>query len=99
MRDDGTWKTNPAALIDFGCQLLAHNIHLAAQHFPGMAPEQQLKIAASGYNCGIKRAIEAQNAYNDSDHYTTGKDYGADVMARKAMLDDLVAKSKATNAA
>src|SRR6266516_1128272 len=28
-RDSGSWKTNPAPLIEFGAQLLAHNIQEA----------------------------------------------------------------------
>src|SRR6266700_8225698 len=52
-RDDGSWKTNPDPLIQFGAELLARNITQAQQQFPSLTAEQQLKIAASGYNCGI----------------------------------------------
>lgn len=97
-RDDGSWHTNPDLLIDFGAKLLADNIRRAEQTFPNMSREEQLKIAASGYNCGMGGAI-AGARHGDSDVHTTGHNYGADVMARMAIFEELAAKSKATNAA
>lgn len=88
-RDDGTWKTDPDPLIAFGAQLLADNIAQARTAFPNGTGDDQLKIAASGYNCGMARAIAGANA-GDSDLHTTGHDYGADVMARKAIFDGLI---------
>src|SRR5262249_37080650 len=80
-RDSGSWETDPDPLIAFGANLLAKNIQRAAQAFPDFTPQQHRKIAASGYNCGIEKAIlGSQNG--DSDIHTTGKDYGRDVMAR-----------------
>jgi hypothetical protein len=91
-RDDGSWKTNPDPLIAFGAQLLATNIHQAMNVFPDLDPDMQLKIAASGYNCGMGRAISGQRN-GDSDQHTTGGDYGADVMARMAIFQQLTAPS------
>jgi hypothetical protein len=48
-----------------------------------------LKIAASGYNCGMQRAILG-TPHGDSDKLTTGKNYGRDVMTRMAMFAELI---------
>jgi hypothetical protein len=88
-RDNGGWRTDPDPLIAFGAQLLASNIAAAAQAFPQLPRDDQLKIAASGYNCGVQRAIAAQRN-GDCDSATTHHDYGRDVMARKALFDQLI---------
>lgn len=90
-RDSGSWKTNPDPLIDFGAQILQNNIAKAQQKFPDLDAQQQLKIAASGYNCGIERAI-ASAEQGDSDKRTTGHDYGRDVIARMAIFEELIAE-------
>ncbi|HBB87188.1 MAG TPA: hypothetical protein DC047_06200 [Blastocatellia bacterium] len=90
-RDSGSWKTNPDPLIDFGAQILQTNIAKAKQRFPSLSPEQQLKIAASGYNCGISRAIIGAE-HGDSDKLTTGKNYGRDVMTRMATFEELISE-------
>jgi len=90
-RDTGTWKTNPDPLIDFGAQILASNIKLAKQKFPSLDVEERMKIAASGYNAGMVRAINAQQQFGDSDRPTTLHDYGRDVMKRMAIFADLIA--------
>lgn len=88
-RDDGSWKTNPDPLIGFGAQLLAENIEQAKQAFPQFTPPDQLKVAASGYNCGIGNAISGARE-GDSDRHTTGHDYGADVISRMRIFVDLL---------
>ena len=55
-RDDGSYKTNPDPLIAFGAKMLADNIKQAQQAFPNFTEKQHLKIAASGYNCGIGKS-------------------------------------------
>lgn len=91
-RDSGSWKTNPDPLIDFGAGILANDIAAAKQAFPAFNQPQWLKIAASGYNCGIGSAIAgAKNG--DSDRPTTGHDYGRDVMTRMAIFEELIAES------
>jgi hypothetical protein len=91
-RDTGTWKTNPDPLIGFGAQMLAGNIKQAQQKFPSLTAEQHLKIAASGYNCGMGNAITGQQQFQDSDKRTTGHDYGRDVMNRMAVFSELIAE-------
>jgi hypothetical protein len=90
-RDSGSWKTNPGPLLDFGAQMLADNIKKAKQEFPSLGEQPQLKIAASGYNCGMGNAIKGAN-HGDSDMLTTGHDYGRDVMTRMAIFEELVAE-------
>ena len=89
-RDDGSWKTNPDPLIEFGAQMLADNIKRATQAFPNLNHHQHLKIAASGYNCGIGNAVSGEQQ-GDSDSHTTGHNYGRDVMTRMAIFEDLIA--------
>ena len=88
-RDDGSWKTNPDPLVAFGAQLIKNNIAAAKQAFPQLSLDDQMKIAASGYNCGVQSAIAAQRK-GDCDSRTTHRDYGKDVMARKALFDQLM---------
>jgi len=93
-RDDGSWRTNPAPLIALGAQLLAQNIQQVREAFPSLSADEQLKIAASGYNCGLTRAIAAVKNGKGSDVHTTGGDYGADVIARKAMFEQLMSEQQ-----
>jgi hypothetical protein len=78
-------------LLQFGAQLLANNIAQARYVFPNLQDQQLLKIAASGYNCGITPAITGAQ-HGDSDKATTGKNYGRDVMTRMAMFEELIAE-------
>ena len=91
-RDNGTWKTNPDPLLEFGAQMLAGNLKLARQKFPTLTAEQQLKIAASGYNCGMGNAVTGQQQFGDSDKRTTGHDYGRDVLNRMAVFAELISE-------
>lgn len=97
-RDSGTWQHSPATLVAFGAQLLADNIRQAQQALPSHSSEQQLKVAAAGYNCGMTRAIAAAKNGQDSDAHTTGANYGADVMARKVLFEQLMAQAAAAGA-
>lgn len=90
-RDTGSFKTNPDPLIEFGAQMLKDNINAAKQKFPHFNAQQQMKIAASGYNCGMGNAI-AGAQHGDSDLHTTGHDYGRDVMTRLAVFEELIAE-------
>jgi|SRR5882724_1326758 len=89
-RDSGSFKTNPDPLIEFGAQLLADNLSKAQDSFPDLTAEEQLKVAASGYNCGIERAISGQQQHGDSDVHTTGHDYGKDVISRMTSFEELI---------
>jgi hypothetical protein len=93
-RDDGSWRSSPDALIAFGAQLLADNIRLAQQAFPEVSAEQQLKVAASGYNCGMSAAIASARNCGDSDRRTTGHNYGADVITRMKVFEELTAQAQ-----
>jgi len=90
-RDSGTWKTDPDPLIEFGAQIIQNNINKAKQTFPNLGEQQQLKIAASGYNCGMHRAITGTQ-HGDSDKLTTGKNYGRDVITRMGIFEELIAE-------
>jgi hypothetical protein len=89
-RDTGTWKTDPGPLIEFGAKLLADNLKQAKQKLPNLSAQQQLKAAASGYNSGMVNAVKGAKQ-GDSDKFTTGHDYGRDVMARAAIFEELTA--------
>ena len=88
-RDDGSWRTNPDALIALGAQLLADNLRRARLEFPALNGDEQMKIAASGYNCGMGAAIAGARG-GDSDQHTTGRDYGGDVIARMKVFEALM---------
>ena len=90
-RDSGSWQTNPAPLIEFGAKLLSADIVQVKHILPKLQGNDILKVAASGYNCGIAQAIRsAGSASGDSDVFTTGKDYGKDVIARMLIFDQLL---------
>jgi hypothetical protein len=85
----GTWRTKPEPLIDFGCRMLANRRRQAEAAFPNFTPAQHLKVAASGYNTGFTRA-KLGSEKGDSDIYTTGHDYGRDVMSRSEVFRKLL---------
>ena len=87
-RDSGSWRTDPGPLIDYGCGILRANLDAAAKVYPHNDFEQNLKVAASGYNCGLLNAYRGVKK-GDSDSYTTGRDYGRDVLARMAVFRSL----------
>lgn len=91
MRDNGEWRTNPAPLIDYGCGILEGNI--ASCRF-GLTYLQKLKIAAAGYNCGFMNALKGHEE-GDCDRYTTGGDYGEDVISRMEAFCQAIAEVSA----
>ena len=89
-RDSGTWQTNPGPLIDFGTTLLAADLIQVKHVLPSLSvTNDALRVAASGYNCGIGKAIQAAGQ-GDPDKFTTGGDYGRDVIARMTIFQDLL---------
>ena len=85
---DGSWETHPAALIDTGCQILEDNLSWAKRAYPNYDDDQHLKIAAAAYNGGCKTAMDGIRE-GDCDKFTTGRNYGSDVMGRMALLKQL----------
>ena len=87
MRDDGTWKTDPEALIKVGCNLLAENLAWARQCYPGFSA---YKIAAAAYNAGQGNASAGIREAGDCDKFTTPPPYGADVVVRSAIFRQII---------
>lgn len=83
----GNWR-DPAANIDHGCEELAANIAHFRQLAPANVDPERAGIAA--YNCGRGGVLRAIKAGLDVDHFTTGKNYSADVLHRKARFSSLV---------
>ncbi len=83
----GNWR-DPQANIDHGCNELSDNIaHFTKLALPQVDP-QRAGIAA--YNCGQGGVLRAVKAGFDVDHFTTGKNYSADVLHRRARFASLV---------
>lgn len=83
------FRAHPEILIRYGCKMLADNIAWARRFRPGFTHEQHLKMAAAAYNCGRGGVIKALPSGN-CDARTTGKDYGADVLARMTMASEIL---------
>lgn len=97
-RDSGTWQTNPGPLINFGTSLLATDVIQVQHVLPNLTdPNDVLRVVAAGYNCGIGRAIQAANQ-GDPDKFTTGGDYGQDVINRMLIFQNLLAMNTQTPA-
>ena len=54
--------------------------------------EDALHVALSAYNVGMTRALRGYEEHYSSDHYTTGKDYGRDVLLRRSEINHLLLK-------
>lgn len=78
---DRTWKEHPEPLIEFGCALLATTLRQIKTHDPALNEEGWLKFTAAAYNAGWGGAIRGHNE-GDCDRYTTGHNYGHDVLQR-----------------
>ncbi len=79
------WR-NPAANLAYGAYLLDRNLEIVNKRRPQTGPELRLHTALSGYNCGLSRALRALRRGLSPDHYTSGGDYGSDVMQRADWL-------------
>lgn len=88
MRDDGTWRTHPGPLIDQCCALLAANIRWAQGYV--QAPDDAARMAAAAYNAGRSNALKGHQQ-GDCDRFTTGMDYGSDVLKRRDVFAALLA--------
>lgn len=76
---DGTWSSNPQALVNYGVQMLADNLKHAEIHYPKF---DKYKIAAAAYNAGWGNVCPGILNHGNADQFTTGGDYGADVVER-----------------
>lgn len=86
LRDDGGWRAGEGcrALARYGCRLLVSHLAWAGERYPqwgGVEGEGWRKIASAAYNAGRGGAARGVSE-GDADRFTTGADYGADVLAR-----------------
>ena len=89
MKDDDNWRTQPEVLIRYGVKMLQDNVQWAAKRWPTLTYRQHLKIAASAYNSG-RGGAQRGVAVSDCDAFTTGKDYGEDVLERMDAITKLL---------
>ena len=92
-KQTGSWKVNPGPLIEYGAGILAHNVAWAKHTFPQYGRGDGsgwLKIGASAYNTGQGGAAHGVRQ-GDSDKFTTGGNYGADVLTRMHGFASLLA--------
>lgn len=78
---DRTWKEHPEPLIEFGCRLLAADRDLAKNGGLGLDGYDLLRFTAAAYNAGFGGA-RLGHREGDCDRYTTGHNYGHDVLQR-----------------
>lgn len=89
MRDDGTWLTDPRRLVRFACGLLAADLQQVTHSLPTDDPPAAAKITAAAYNCGFRAAWQG-HLQGDCDQYTTGHDYGEDILERAKVFQILL---------
>jgi hypothetical protein len=87
MKADGTWKTRPERLIDYGVKMLADGIADAKAHWPN---EDPLRVSADSYNAGAGNVRIALSHGHSPDAPTTGHNYGQDVLDRMAVLEKML---------
>lgn len=85
----GSWKYHPAPLIEFGCSLLAANRGRAYDDLR-LAGDSLLRFTAAAYNAGYGGAERGHGEGGDCDRFTTGHDYGRDVMSRMAVFEKVL---------
>jgi hypothetical protein len=73
----------PAA-ADYAASMLASS--LAGGKSSGVAANMLVKFACSAYNAGMGNAWSGYHDHGDSDRFTTGGDYGQDVIERLAAI-------------
>lgn len=76
----GDWQ-DPEANIAYGCTVLRQNLDLLRRKTALEGPAL-LRGAIAAYNCGAGNVLKALARNHDVDHYTHGRDYAADVLAR-----------------
>lgn len=88
---DGTWKLHPEPLIEFGCGLLDDTLVRIKSHTLGLTGWDYLKFTASAYNAGWGGAMRGHDE-GDCDKFTTGHNYGHDVMERMVCFEAAIEK-------
>ncbi len=84
---EGPGRTPPVVdAAELAATLLVEALAVANKH--GLAGDGATKFAASAYNAGLGGALAGLERGN-SDLETTGRDYGADVVARMHVLRGL----------
>ncbi len=92
----GAWDTESGKrqLIGACVQMLAANQAWAESACPKIVSkygkDAARKLAAAAYNAGRGNALAGIRDASDSDLYTTGHDYGADVVERMHVLEELL---------
>jgi hypothetical protein len=66
------------------CQLIEANVWAA--ELEGVPFGHRVHFAAAAYNAGVGNALNGWRHSRDPDLFTTGRDYGADVLARRDTL-------------
>ncbi|TWE22857.1 N-acetylmuramoyl-L-alanine amidase [Prauserella muralis] len=84
-RDDRYWPVGPAYLADVRRQAVdAASLLAANRRALGGWP-----AAVAAYNAGPSRVRQALAEGRGVDYYTTGRDYSADVLARRSIIETL----------
>jgi len=75
------------------------NINYGAQYLAGLIRQfnGDLNSAVAAYNAGASRVRSAVSSGLPPDMVTTGKDYGSDVLKRKALIESMIGVSKASS--
>ena len=86
---DGSWRNNQWPIIDACCAILAAGVAWAKATYPAFTERQWYKLGADAYNGGLGGAA-AGARHGNADLYTTGHDYGSDVLERMDVLEGLL---------
>jgi len=86
---DGSWRDNQWPIIDACCAILAAGAAWARATWPTYTERQWLKLCCDAYNGGEGGAA-AGARHGNADLYTTGHDYGSDVLERMDVLEGLL---------
>lgn len=76
----GKWD-DPEANIMYAAKVLTSSKAFIKQRF-SLTPDNLLRATVAGYNCGAGNVSKALKRGLDIDFFTTGRDYGKDVLSR-----------------
>lgn len=86
------WKAGHKSVkdsISMGCHILAQKIFEMNKEFAPMPATVRIHAAVAAYNCGEGNVLKAHKAGLDLDAFTTGKNYGKDVLERARYFSSL----------